>query len=326
MTEPTTVNRALIVPNTGDLPDTWGTDAINPDMVAIDGMFGGATTIPVTSGGSVTLSVPSGFVATPSAGPTETQNAYLIFTGTLTGNAQVVFPTPGFYIVDNRCTVGAYYVQLTAPGAARVIGAPPGQAVHVFCDGTNMYYVNLPPVGSYIDIGASAVPAWITNCTVPPYLNCDGSTFSSVTYPNLAALLGGTTLPDTRGRARFSLNQSSGRLSLSGGTGIDGDTILAGGGSQTFVRSNMFVADLTVSIASGQGAHTHPPGSGGAGFIVDTSGTYNLALGSEVHFKSVPQDGSSTLPALSGTAATGGSATPLLPPGYIGGLTLIRAG
>ncbi len=32
--------------------------------------------------------------------------------------------------------------------------------------------------------------------TVPEgYLECDGSTFSATTYPNLAAALGGTTLP-----------------------------------------------------------------------------------------------------------------------------------
>ena len=42
MAEPTTINKALIVPNTGDLPGTWGSAAINPDLSAIDGMLGGA--------------------------------------------------------------------------------------------------------------------------------------------------------------------------------------------------------------------------------------------------------------------------------------------
>ncbi len=37
--------------------------------------------------------------------------------------------------------------------------------------------------------------------TIPvDYLLCDGSSFSSSTYPLLFALLGGTTLPDLRGK------------------------------------------------------------------------------------------------------------------------------
>ena len=39
MTEPMTVNVGLIVPNTGDLVDAWGSAATNPDFSAIDGLI-----------------------------------------------------------------------------------------------------------------------------------------------------------------------------------------------------------------------------------------------------------------------------------------------
>lgn len=37
------------------------------------------------------------------------------------------------------------------------------------------------------------------------FLECDGSTFTSSTYPALTRILGGTTLPDIRGRVRADL-------------------------------------------------------------------------------------------------------------------------
>jgi hypothetical protein len=42
----------------------------------------------------------------------------------------------------------------------------------------------------------SSVPSWISECTVPPYLVCDGTAFSSAIYPSLAAIIG--PLPDAR--------------------------------------------------------------------------------------------------------------------------------
>ena len=41
---------------------------------------------------------------------------------------------------------------------------------------------------------------WATTSIPTGYLLCDGSTYSSVTYPDLFAVLGTTTLPDFRGK------------------------------------------------------------------------------------------------------------------------------
>jgi hypothetical protein len=119
VTEPTTVNGGLIIPNTGDLPGTWGSNALNPDFIALDGTLWGVTTISA-SNSSIVLTSPSGFTPTPSAGPTQAQNAVLKFTGVLTGNVQVTLPIPGYYIIDNQ-TTGAFVLSFRAIGSGQVI-------------------------------------------------------------------------------------------------------------------------------------------------------------------------------------------------------------
>ena len=79
MTVPQTVNGGLFIPGNGDLPGLWGSNAINPDMVAIDGTLWGVTTISA-SNAPIVLTSPAGFTPTPDAGPTQAQNAVLKFT------------------------------------------------------------------------------------------------------------------------------------------------------------------------------------------------------------------------------------------------------
>lgn len=326
MTEPQTVNRGLIIPNTGALPGTWGSDAINPDMVALDGMLGGFATVSL-SNLNVTLTAPVGFIATPSSGPTQSQTGILTFTGALTGNVIITFPLPGFYIVENLCTNSAtFFVKLKANGVGQTICAPPGEACHVYNNGTDFRYVNLGRIGSYVDLSASSVPVWVTNCTVPPYLNCDGTAFSAVTYPTLNAYLGGTTLPDLRGRTRFALNGGTSRIT-SAVSGIDGNVLLASGGvqGQTLVQANLPSASFVVDIPAGQGSHTHTISP-----TVAVQGSAVLAGGGNGRpaINQVSATQGNTLPALAGTAASGGTDTPMsiMPPAQISGITLIRAG
>lgn len=258
MVEPTTVNKALIVPNTGDLVGAWGTSALNPDFVAIDGMLGGFAILSLSSATTIALTAPSGSI-TPSAGPTQQQNALLKFTGTLTGNAVIQFTLPGFYIIDNRCTVGAFSVQLApSAGTGTVIGAPPGRKAHIFFDGTNVDYVDTPEVGSALDLhGATAMPPWMAACSVLPYLIKDGATYSSSVYPTLAAVLGSTfggngittfAVPDERNRARVGLDTNgpgsfSGRITTTV-CGINGQVMGASGGDQNMPTHTHTAADI----------------------------------------------------------------------------------
>ena len=156
---PTTLNGGLIIPNTGDLPGTWGSNALNPNFVSIDGLFGGATTISA-SNALIVLTSPSGFAPTPSAGPTQAQNAVLQFTGTLTANVQVTLPIPGYCIINNQ-TTRAFVLSFRAIGSGQVIAVDQQDDVHIYNNGTNVRFVNLGR------IGGTAAPAGTSLSGIP---------------------------------------------------------------------------------------------------------------------------------------------------------------
>ena len=258
MAEPNTGNKGLIIPATGDLPGAWGTAAMNPNFSALDGLLGGFATLAFSSATTITLSVSSAVTLTPGAGPFQSQNSLLYFTGSLTGNVVIQFQMPGFYIVHNQCTVGSFYVQLApSSGGGNTIGAIPGRKCHVFFDGTNMDYVNLPDPGTAYDLhGVTTYPGWMTACTIAPYLLKDGSTYSTVTYPALGALLGSTFggngvttfgVPDERARVRIALDTNTNggvtnRLTAAI-SGVTGTTMASAGGSQAMQSHTHTAAD-----------------------------------------------------------------------------------
>jgi microcystin-dependent protein len=227
----------------------------------------------------------------------------------------VTIPRAGFFIVQNKCVVGSHAVILASSAPGKVIGVPPGESIQVFCDGVDMDFVALGRINEYEDWAVSTVPRWVLVCTVPPYLNCDGSAFSGTTYSNTAAYLGGTTLPDLRGRSRAALNQTTGRITTAG-SGIDGDTILSAGGEQTHT---LVTAELAVhSHAVTDPGHTHTvPNSG--------SITVQGGTGAQPGGAAPSNTGSNTTGI---TIASSGSGTPHnnMQPTTIAGLTLIRAG
>jgi hypothetical protein len=96
---PLTPNGGLIVPLTGVDVDVWGANDINPNMLALDGQLYGVQAVGLTNV-PVTLTKPAGLVPTPSGGPTQSQNAILKLTGTLTGPVAITLPLPGYYIID----------------------------------------------------------------------------------------------------------------------------------------------------------------------------------------------------------------------------------
>ncbi len=248
MTEPITTNRYFIAPNTGDLPSAWGTAALNPNFQSIDTLFGGVTTISLSASTTITLSVPATTGVWPGGNPSQSMNAMIKFTGAQTGPAAILFTLPGFYIVNNQCT-GTTYVRLSPVAAGSSICAPPGQNVHVFFDGTNMEYVNMPTPGSALDlhINTTTLPPWMTNCSVLPYLVKDGSVYNVATYPALGAMLGSTYggngvttfgVPDERARARLGVDTiqaasvaTAGRVTFAV-AGFTGSLLGAAGGDQ----------------------------------------------------------------------------------------------
>jgi microcystin-dependent protein len=258
MSEPTTPNIGLIVPLTGDLPGAWGTAALNPNFSSLDGLFGGVLSLSFSSATTIALTTATGSI-TPSAGPFQSQNALIKTLGTLSGNIVVQFTQPGSYHVYNQCTVGNFYVQLApSSGTGNAIGAPPGEMVKVFFDGTNMNYVDLGRIGSALDLqGVTAIPSWIASaCTFPPYLLKDGSIYSTSAFPTLGAMLGSTFggngittfgLPDERARARIAIDTNTNgsvtnRLTAAI-SGVNGTTMGASGGSQSMQSHNHVASD-----------------------------------------------------------------------------------
>ena len=309
-----TVNRSYSIPSTGAEVGVWGSNDLNPNFALIDNNLGGVATIALTNANHTLSSA-------------EYACGTIRLTGILTGNCNVVFPLiSAWFTIDNQ-TTGAFVATLTM-GSGQVIAVEQGTAADILLDGVNIKFRNLPPVGTYLDVCDGTVPAWITACTVPPYLNCDGSAFSSVTYPYLYAKLGSTTLPDTKGRGRIALNQGSGRVTTAG-SNLDGNTRFAGGGNQNVTLvANQLPANIPNSAVSSSSTSV----SFNYGFYAGTSSSQTQAAPtvSGYYVGYGPLYGITASASTSTTTtvtinAGGGSSTPLVQPSLVSGLMLIRS-
>lgn len=312
MVDPTTTNKIYAIPTHGTDIDTWDVP-LNSNFSILDKNFGGVLTKSL-SGSNVTLTA------------SEQQNGIIRFTGAISTNLVITFTAVGSYFMIDNLTTGAFSVQLRC-GVGATIATPQGVATYVMCDGTDFKFVSLDKPGSYWDYAGSAVPGWVAACTVPPYLICDGTTYSSVTYPHLFAVLGTTTLPDFRGRARAYLDGGTSRITTAG-SGIDGATRFSGGGAQTVTvaQANLPSVNFTVDIPSGQGDHGHDLNNATAVLRGAGGSPMTATLASNLTSSTITVV-NNTLPQMSGTAASGGSGTALtnMPPVAIGGITMIRA-
>lgn len=312
MSDPTTTNIVLAVPTRGSDVGTWDSP-INGDMNILDGCAGSVTSKSLTNA-NVTLSTP------------ESQVSILRFSGTLSGNVTITLGAIiKSWVVENVCT-GAFVVTVQgSPATGNVVGLPPGSC-QIYWDGTNISFVNLGRIGEYWDYPSTAVPSWVTACSIPPYLHCNGGSFSAVTYPLLSGILGTTTLPDTLGRGRFNLDGGTGRITTSG-SGVNGAVRFSTGGAQdqTITQSVLpnYALPTTLAISDsrtwGINSPFTPivgsPGSSFGGGPVGANGTNQVIVtGGGI--------------GLTGSTTLGGSGFPLttMPPCYIGGITMIRAG
>lgn len=277
----------------------WDTPE-NSNWGIVDSALGGITTISLNNS-NVILSA------------AQFQSKELTFNSTLTGNVAITFPTSftGPYTIQNLCTgSSAFTITLNTTSGGQAIGCPLGEIFDIWNDGVNIKFRNFGRVGTYWDYAGSSVPSWVSACTVAPYLNCNGASFSSSTYPALTIIFGGTVLPDARGSVRATLNQGTGRLTLGGG-GVNGDQLFAGGGNEFMQSHTHGINDPT---------HTH--GSVGGGAVVNAGGS-NIGSGAGWGIATGTVPFAPTGISIIGTGA-GGSQN--VQPSYIGGLTLIRAG
>jgi|SRR5882724_2486009 len=293
-----TPNIQLENPAFGDQVGTWDVP-VDSNWTILDRVLGGINTIPLNNTNVILAS-------------SQYQCKTIIFNSTLTGSVTITFPTSFVkgYEILNQCTgSSAFTVTLTTTAAGgQVICAPVGEFHDVNNTGTNMVFKSLHRVGRYWDYAGSSIPAWVSGCTVPPYLNCDGSTFSATTYPALAVILDSTTLPDTRGRSRFTLTQTTSRITTAI-SGINGATRFAAGGNESMQQHNHTITDP---------GHTH----------VHNAAANQSAVVRSALAVSAASPGAGTInTAVTGISAnnTGGGGSQNMPPTYIGGLTMIRA-
>ena len=291
MAEPSTPNLGLIVPNTGDLVGSWGTSALNPDFVALDGILGGSVVIPITNA-PVTLGLPTSSLA-PTSGPVQSQNALITFTGTLSGNVVITLGMPGRYVFWNKCTSTTYYVQIASSGGGTKVGLPPGKKCSVFHDGTNCDYIDVPDPGTAYDLhGATAIPAWMLACSTLPYLIKDGSTYPIATYTFLGALLSSTFggdgvttfgVPDERARMRVPYDPgSTGRMT----SPVNASSMGSNGGEQSHTL-------VTAEIPS----HTHA--------VTDPGHNHTVTASGATDYGSIAAVAAANQPGVTGTSTTG---------------------
>lgn len=246
-------------------------------------MLGGVAQIALSST-PVTLTSPSGFTPTPGAGPVQSQNAVLKFSGALSANVAVTLPTPGVYILENN-TTGAFLVTFRALGSGEIIATPQGSRVRVYCDGTNVRFVEGiegRPGKMEFEAGEIALPAWMAACTVKPFLLADGSTFLIADYPALGAKYGtkfggnGVTtsaVPDMQGRVPIAYDGTGTRITTAG-CGLNGQTIGAVLDQQTvtLTRANLPNTNVTVTITDPGHLHAFSAKQTGGGSATDSSG------------------------------------------------------
>jgi len=320
MPDPTTPNLVLAQPIRGTDTGVWDIP-VNGNTGIIDQAFGSVTTLALSST-PVTLTA------------SQAQNSVIRLTGTLLGIVQIFLPSIyKFWTVDNQLlnSPSSFCAVLISTGASgQGIGLPPGTQ-DVFYDGTTVNFRNLGNIGQYWDYAGTQVPSWIGACTKAPYLNCTGATFSSATYPILANLLGGNTLPDTRGKSRFALNQGTSNLTTAG-AGIDGNTLFASGGSNGINLGSSQIPSLTATgtvtvFPNGSSSIFAPVSNSGNTFnsnfnIGNPGGSGNiLAAINNVWGQSFFASGVNSLTYTNGSQAI--VASPI--PGYAGGITMIRA-
>lgn len=316
MVDPVTTNRGFAVPTHGSDVDTWDVP-VNANMALADTLLGGIASIS-TTGGTTTLNAAQAACGTISV------------SGALTSTATIVFPFPvqGWWSVENLCSgTSSFNLVLAAGGGTEAICVPPGCQIDIQVNGSVVRYRNLPMIGSYLDVADDAVPLWIQGCTKAPYLNCNGTSFSNVTYPYLAGYLGSTTLPDFRGRGSFYMNAGTGRITTAG-AGIDGDTLFATGGVNGATLAANQIPSIT-SINAAQSISVRSSNLIPSGGTVNTIGT--PGSGTPVTFISSP-----TAPALQDSSGSNsisvsytnasqqvvGNAAPAI----VSGIRMIRAG
>lgn len=173
-----------------------------------------------------------------------------------------------------------------------------------------------PMIGSTEEFNGATLPAG--------YLWEQGSSFSQTGFAELYAVLGTTIRPDKRGRVSFGKDnmnaQDAGRLTL-----IDGDTLLAVGGTQSNSLIQSQLPSVTFGFSGASAAVAAKDASEGSVFKVSTGGVVSVRVGDGVQVSMFNETGldaptiAGQSAPVSGGALSGGSgaAVPHIPNGIV---------
>lgn len=177
-------------------------------------------------------------------------------------------------------------------------GAAWAETLKVFNANTPAIAADINSNFTKVQTPAGVISVFAGNGAVPAgWLLCDGSTFSAGAFPDLATVLGGTTLPDLRGRVIVGLDATKVRitdgaaLSVGASGGLDINTELpqhthtiandpghqhgiraacnnssCGNSSDGFTRGGGAL-DTTTFSTLGSGAHNHGGATGQTGKV-----------------------------------------------------------
>ena len=179
-------------------------------------------------------------------------------------------------------------------------------------DYVNLIQENSVPIGSVMGLETATPPAG--------YLLLDGNSFSGVSYPDLASYLGGTTLPDYRGKflvGRLAADAQFGTLGATGGSKtttaphthaitVNSNAFSSGGANSN--HGHVFTTNTTDvnhhhfgKVGTNTGGHLHDSADAqfagrptGANFFTGGNGTDTSIEGSVIHSHSGGTSGQDT--------------------------------
>lgn len=168
MTSTFTTNRGYQLQGTGDNSNTWGSVLNSNVFTVIDTNLGGNLSLSVAGSSNVTLT------------STQAGNLYYSFTGTLTGNITVFWPSGAGLFCVNNATSGAFTLKIGPTGASggSLLAVAQGSTVIAFVSST---------LGSAVSVSGGL--GTVSSVT----FTGDGTVFS--TTPSSAVTSTGTLAP-----------------------------------------------------------------------------------------------------------------------------------
>ncbi len=222
---------------------------------------------------------------------------------------------------DNQCTVGAFAVAIQPANlTGNLVCLPPGEKTQVFFNGTDVDFVGLGRVGSFLDLAVSTTPLWMSASSKQPYLPCDGATYSTSVFPALGAILGSTFggngittfgLPDFRNRLALPIDVSGQGRVTNAVSGVDGTAMGSAGGDQR-MQSHTHTATVT------DPGHRHAMNTG------VNAGATGSAERAEVNTLGAYNSGTATTGITVANANNGTGSSQNMPPVVVFGVRFIK--